>query len=269
MNTATFHPESVFGAVASDLEKAVLRALNGAHGNAVAAQVGSGSTNRQDPYGHTIKFRQLDWLRDEVLVLPGAERHPVPRAVGDFVRVNGVLLYPWRYASDKSKSRDAARMRMSNFRFDLLSDKPVDDGQLTLEQGAMDEAQLEAQLAGDRELHEQLDGLRRAVVIAYASGPHVGVVEIGWGQARLVDDSGSLDWINWSPLAASVVLSDVERPRLATAGGSVADASTGKRFDQEGADEGIPLSLRNPLAGPPSHEPEGETTKAGAEVDPQ
>ncbi len=161
------------GSAAEELRTAVMKALPEAHRDAAAAQAAS-NTPRRDPYGHTLKNRQYECLVAAAENIKGVEPFRPKGMPFELLRVRETkaVLFPWRYATDGSVSRDKARMQTSRFRRELLLPAAVGaPGQLTIEQAAMEEQELQAQFAEQDALEEQLRGLAPVVTIAYASSP--------------------------------------------------------------------------------------------------
>jgi hypothetical protein len=188
-----------FGDAAEGLVAAVPGAILLAHEYAVSAQL-SGHTQKKDPYGHTLKNTQHECLVDACRGLPGASVIHPKGASFDLVafRDASVVLYPWRYA-DAANSRQKARMRTSGFRQELLaSDAP--SRQLTIDQHAhLTQEELEQQFEQETEMLEQMRSLARVVTVGYASNDSA-FLELGWGDAELVDDRGTVAWRNWEDL---------------------------------------------------------------------
>lgn len=244
-------PESAWaierlGAAAEELQAAIVRAIPRAHEHAVAAQAVSG-TAKQDPYGHTMKNRQHECLVEDAREISGIRIvHPAGTSFQLVTVVETqVVLYPWRYATDNSRSREDVRMSMSKFRQDLLtSPSRQPRGQLALDQADWDDEAIEE----DEAVVEQLQSLVRVVPIGYRSNVS-GLFELGWGDLELLDSSGAIHWRHWERLEP--VLSDGRAPgaRPATAPqpetGSAATA-TPPRWDEVSALEGLGLSARDP-----------------------
>ena len=115
-----------FGDVAEDMAEAVSRAIHQAHGRALAAHLGGGLTSN-DTYGVTLHVAQYEELVTECGDLPGVSIRKPRDVLGRFDLVvrddPPVVLYPWRYATDKAIPRDRARLRppVSDLRKSLLS----------------------------------------------------------------------------------------------------------------------------------------------------
>lgn len=255
-----------FGDVADDLAREVPAAIAQAHGYAVAAQV-AGNTRKQDPYGHTLKNTQHECLVAAVGDLPGAAVFRPKGVSFELVRfpARDVVLYPWRYATSHAQPRETARMDASGFRRGLLAgDAPT--RQLTLDEHAqLSEEELDRQLAEEADVLEQLRSWARVVTIGYASNVHA-LLAVGWGDAELVDDQGTVEWRHWEdlPLVHPAALGqDVTAPASAARDGVLPDtraAAAGApgpaaRFDAGPADDDFDLRPRNPLAGEPTQEP--------------
>jgi|SRR3954468_2516364 hypothetical protein len=191
-----------FGDAAPELRLAVTTAIPQAHRHAVTAQVGAG-TRKKDPYGHTMKVRQHECLVAAAQDVPGVEVVHPKGAAFELVRVRqtGVLLFPWRYATDGRTPRQRARMRPEGLRYGLLSGPGQGMGQLTIDDAELDAEQLDARLADEAELLQQLREAARIVVVGYASDPST-LFDLGWGDAD-VDETGTVHWTSWEPLSPS------------------------------------------------------------------
>lgn len=191
----------LFGEHAPAVQSLVPAALRQAHDFAAAAQ-GSSGTLKRDPYGHTLKNTQHERLVAAVAQqLPACFAAFRPRGASyELVRFpeNGVVLYPWRYGSSTADRRENARMQFSGTRQDLLTGAAVDP-QLTIEHARLSVQEVHQQLDDDAAALEQLRSLARVVLIAYASNPR-GLFTLGWGEADLVDERGSLHWRHWEDL---------------------------------------------------------------------
>ena len=269
-----------FGDTAEALQDVVVAALAEAHGDAVAAQGASG-TRKRDPYGHTMKNRQHECLVSRVRdgEVPGAEVFRPRGAPLEMVRIpaTNAVLFPWRYATDAKLDREDARMRTSGFRRDLLAASTDHRGQLDLEHARVDDDELEAQLAEEDALAAQLRTFARVVTIGYASNP-TGLFDLGWGDAELVDEDGTVDWAHWESLTELLsARSAGDRRQLdaATARRQVADGTESQpatpstpRFDAVPFDADFGLQPRNPLAGEPQQEITIEPDETGSQDDP-
>ena len=118
-----------------------------------------------------------------------------------------VVLMPWRFTNARATRRIDARMPrpVSGLRKSFLSlgagaPTPI---QLVFEQSTLDAEELEAQLAEEQEVYEQLASFGRVVPVAFGSNPVHGLFELGWGDAELVsEDTGHVRWHHWEPLPA-------------------------------------------------------------------
>lgn len=268
-----------FGDAAEALRDAVVAALAEAHGDAVAAQAASG-TRKRDPYGHTMKNRQHECVVTRVREgeVPGAEVFRPRGALFDMVRIpaTNAVLFPWRYATDAKSDREDARMRTSGFRRDLLAASTDRRGQLDLQHANLDDDELEAQLAEEEALAVQLRTFARVVTIGYASNP-TGLFDLGWGDAELVGEDGTVDWAHWEPLTellAARSAGDRRQPDAAPVLRLVADDTEPQpatprapRFDTAPFDADFGLQPRNPLAGEPEQEVTVELDETGSEED--
>lgn len=248
-----------FGESAGSLQEAVIAAIDEAHGNAVAAQVVSG-TRKRDPYGHTMKNRQHECLVARVRAgeVPGAEVFHPRGAFFELVRIpaTNAVLFPWRYGVDGTVSRENARMRTSGVRRDLLAGITSGRGQLSLDHAEVEDTDLEIQLAEEEALAAQLRSLARVVTVGYASNP-TGILDLGWGDAELVADDGTVDWTHWEPLIAPANARRADSrgrhtgPATLRPAADPTVAAPRPRFDDVPLDGDFGLQPRGPLVGEP------------------
>ena len=251
-----------FGDAAGDMAQAIARAIHQAHGRALAAH-SSGGLTTNDTYGVTLHVAQYEELVAECADLPGVSIRKPRDVLGRFDLVvrdePPVVLYPWRYATDQSVPRDRAKLRppVSDLRKSLLSlSAGTLPGQLTLDQGAIDPEELEAQLADDQELLDQLARLGQVVTVAYASNPGAGIFDLGWGDAELVNEkTGEVEWLYWEQLPTpgdQAATGSPCRPAVPVSGDGSARIG---RFDDAPLMDDLGLRPRSPLAEPPVSEP--------------
>lgn len=262
------------GEAVTELRSVVLTAIPRAHQDAVAAQAASG-TPKRDPYGHTIKNRQHECLVEAGGTLAGVEVFHPRGASFDLLRVSstGALLFPWRYATSGRVTRADAKMRTSGFRRELLSaGEPID--QLTLEHAALSDDELEAHLAEQEAVVQELRRYGTVVTIGYASNPS-GLLDLGWGVVELLDEKGSVDWPHWESLpwrssssgaAAADTGASSKVIRLPSAAPSTRDDQVVHRFDKSAPlVDDLGLTARTPLAGEPSSESSGKDEGTGTQ----
>jgi hypothetical protein len=273
MSHATWITDAL-GESTTELRSAVLLAIPQAHEDAVAAQAASGTWKR-DPYGHTMKNRQHECLVKAGRSADGVEVIHPHGASFELLRVSATrtVLFPWRYATSTRVARVDAKMRTSSFRRDLLStSEPT--GQLTLEHAGLSHDELEAQLAEQEAVAEELRRYATVVTVGYASNP-TGLLDLGWGVVELLDDKGSVDWPHWEPLSwqssgraaggrqASV---EVASP-LRLVPPNETDRVT-ERFDKSAPlVDDFGLTPRSPVAGEPSSEAAAEVGETGTAQD--
>jgi len=254
--------QSRFGDMANDLARAVSRAVYQAHEQAVAAHV-NGGLRSNDAYGSTMYPAVNEQLASECEGIPGVQLRKPQGVRGRFDLVvceqPPVVIYPWRYATDKAVTRERARFRrpVSDLRKTLLAlNEGTIDGQLTLEQGARDPEELEAELAEEQAILDQLEALGLVVVVGFASNPG-GIFELGWGEVELVDgQSGRVRWPHWEPLPPpgdQALSGELGRP-LSPAGRD--GRGRGVRFDDAAPEDDLGLKPRPLLGEPPVSEPE-------------
>ena len=190
-----------FDRAAQALLQLIPGALRAAHGRARAAHVGSGLESN-DAYGGTLWLIQHEELvvRADTVGTASVIRPPGGRY--SLLVVNGVVLYPWRYASDRTTRIEDARLRepVSELRRNLFralapAVVPMPDPTLF---DVEDEGGHVAETA-DQVAAEPVSLHARLVLIAYASNPHGGILAAEWGDASLLDD-GRLRWDHREPL---------------------------------------------------------------------
>lgn len=244
-----------FGAAVDDLLQLVPAALGAAHGRAHAAHVGA-DMNENDAYGHTLKLAQHQELVARVgpfgnVIRPHGSRYHL--AV-----VGGAVLYPLRYASDRTPVEDARlRWPVSGLRRNLFA--------------ALDAMAPVPPTLFDVPLDEDLGGATdepdpqstRLVIVAYTSNPRSGVLIAEWGEADLLEGGGLL-WRYHYPLP----LQPSQQATRATEGvGGMGTGSTGpiravrpatpagsRRFDDAPLDEPV-LGRQSPGVSSPAEPP--------------
>ena len=213
-----------------------------------------------DTYGSTLHVTQYQQLVEFARGIPRVTvRKPVEvTSRFEFIVLDAppVVLYPWRYATDRSKSRDAAKLRkpVSDLRRTLLSIAARHvDPQLTLEQATLGAEQLEADFVDEQAVLEQLANFGRVVTVGYASNPSAGLFDIGWGDMELINEAtGEVVWHHWESLAHSHQASGISAPVLAVA--PLGDRGRAGRFDDAPLNDDFGLAPRTPLAEPPVSE---------------
>jgi hypothetical protein len=261
--------EACFGAIAADLLQAMSRAIYQAHGLALDAHI-SGMLQSNDTYGATLHVAQYEQLvemaRDISSVSVGRPADVRCRFELVVLDEQRVVLYPWRYATDRTTPREKAKMRqpVSDLRKTLLalSGNTV-NGQLTFDHAALDPDELEAQFAEEALVLAQLAEFGQVVIVGFASSP-AGLFDLGWGQAELIDESkGTVKWTHWEQLPPAERGSGTgvtaPRSRLTPLGGDRAG-----RFDDAHLSDDLGLTPRPPLAGPPTSEPEAPQPPTGS-----
>jgi hypothetical protein len=261
-----------FGDAASDLARAVARAIHQAHDRALAAHL-RGGLSSNDTYGVTLHVAQYEELAAECRDLPGVSIRKPKDVRGRFDLVvcddPPVVLYPWRYATDNAVSRDRARLDspVSDLRKSLLSlNANVLPDQLTLDQAELDPEELEAQLAEEQALLDQLASRGLVVTIGYASNPSGGIFELGWGDVELVHGkTGEVRWRHWEQLPPPGAQADGIPSRQPLAPLDEDGRTQAGRFDDAPLQDDLGLKPRAPMAEPPISEPGRPATETGSD----
>lgn len=267
--------EARFGAAAAELALAVPAAIKRAHQRAMNAHAGT-ELETNDAYGVTLYVAQNEELVKLARGIEGvAIRKPkdVRTSRFSFVVVDetAVVLYPWRYATDRRTERERAKFPtpVSDLRKTLLTLAPREiGGQLTLDDLERGHADLEAELAEERAALEQLRRFGRVVAIGYASNPSAGLFDLGWGDLELVDEAtGEVTWPHWEPMLLDDGQAGEEGgtrvPRMP--GAPPEGPGHEGRFDDAPLSEDFGLTLRPPLSPTPISEPERAETETGTD----
>lgn len=150
--------------------------------------------NHSGPYGY-IWVRCLSEFSNALGGLPSAELVSLPRAGYKLVSFNGVVLFPWRYAKERSVDIASRPFAVSDARIALFT-QPRDQTQLRLDiayehpeltDEERDFLDADSLVAEDKALQEALSTQPRVVVVAYASNPS-SLHRIDWGEATLGED---------------------------------------------------------------------------------
>lgn len=257
-----------FGSAAEDLLQAVPAAVQHAHARADAAHVASGLTSN-DAYGPTMRVALHEALVAFTADIPGVtSRKPLgvrSRFPYVIVEETSVALMPWRYGADGSTRRVDARFTLpvSGLRKALLGLTAYPrHTQPTLEEAALEIAELEAMVADEVEMLEQLRSMGTVVTLALASNPVNGIVSLGWGDAQLTDaETGSVTWHAWEELRLAPGTPLALRPVAARPG----PASAIARFD-DAPEEDLLLAPRRPLTANPTAEAADYEEDSGTDV---
>ena len=260
-----------FGDGAGDFAQAAARAIRKAHDRALAAHIRGGLTSN-DTYGVTLHVAQYEELAVECGDLPGVSMRKPTGVHSRFDLVvhdePPVVLYPWRYATDKAVSRDRAKLwPVSDLRKSLLSlNANTLPDQLTLDQAELDPKELEVQLAEEQALLDQLASLGQVVTIGYASNPAGGIFELGWGDVELLDErTGRVFWRHWEELPQPADQAAGATPRQPVAPIDGDSRTRAERFDDAPLQDDLGLKPRPPITEPPISEPERPQEETGSD----
>ncbi|MBF8191846.1 hypothetical protein ITP53_40440 [Nonomuraea sp. K274] len=180
-----------FGQRAQLVRRSIAEALAVALENARDAQQVA-RTDHQHPFGFTLMSRKFEALAeafeelgDVRIVKPAGSPH-------ELVLLDGKLLFPFRYARDRSVSVMSARIgdgrpsALVQALFNRFGPEPA-MRQLALQDVAPHAVPVAEALAG-------LPEGTSLVLIAYACNAHAGLLDAWWGEAELLDRTGSLRW---------------------------------------------------------------------------
>ncbi|KRD43027.1 hypothetical protein ASE38_01710 [Cellulomonas sp. Root930] len=217
-----------FGALATEMSRAVARAVSTAHHDAVAAHI-AGNMKSNDTYGNTMLVRMNEEL--VALALPGDDEMREESMTGSsgliaikpeevrsrfrllIVEDSNVAVYPWRFGDSPKVRHEDAKLRrpVSDLRAATFSlSATAGTVQPTLMDVDAPIEELESQWAQEADLRDELVRLGAVVVVAVSSSPD-GIFELGWGDVELVDrETGDVIWHHWEVLpvatAADVVV---------------------------------------------------------------
>lgn len=226
------------GVLVREQVPAIIRACHDKMANAQA----EADMKHAGPYGY-IWRRCLVEFSTVLGQLPSAEIIPVPRAGYNLISFNGVVLFPWRFARERSVDLASKRFaisesRVSFFREKHVTSQPPLDFEFEHSELTAEEEDLLKFLDAERKaLAGVLSDNPRVVVIPYSSNP-VALHSIRWGEATLGEDG----FLNFESLES---LLDIGRSALA------AVDPVGESFD----DGPIPRPL---LGAKDNEEDEGE-----------
>lgn len=151
---------------------------------------------------------------DEFVAVLGAlhSAEIIPRRGYKLVSFNGVVLFPWRFARERSTDIRSRRFAVSDTRISLFTqERNLAQGRLDLEfdHPELTEEERELLEAEAQALKETLSS-HRVVVVPYASNP-TALHSVDWGEATL-DDDGYLTFASMESLldAGSGSLMDIE-----------------------------------------------------------
>jgi hypothetical protein len=197
--------QETFGQRAPVIRQGIAEALSIALDNARDAQTAA-QTDHTHPFGFTLMSRKFEALAEAFdgmgqklghvrIVKPAGSAH-------ELVVLDGKLLFPFRYAKDRSMSVMSARIgegrpsALVQALFNRFGPEPV-MRQLALHDVAPHVVPV-AEALGDLPEDTSL------VLIAYACNAHAGLLDAWWGEAELLDRTGSLRWHHCEeiPLAA-------------------------------------------------------------------
>jgi hypothetical protein len=248
-----------FGATAADLTEAVTLAIHQAHALAMAAHISS-TLRPNDAYGATLHVAQYEQLVEHARDIAGISvRRPADVSCRFDLVVNDdppVVLYPLRYATDPTRDRERARLPqpVSDLRKTLLTLNTRNvERQLTLDQALAEPELLDAQLAEEEAMLEELARLGKVATVGFGSNPAAGIFVFGWGEIDLVNaKTGEIAWLHWEDLPGTDELGGSIVPPIMPTGGT---GRTG-RFDDVPLADDLGLALRPPLSNPPGDDPQ-------------
>ncbi|MGI5287305.1 hypothetical protein ACQEVF_28765 [Nonomuraea polychroma] len=212
--------QETFGQRAPVIRQGVAEALSVALDNARDAQTAA-QTDHTHPFGFTLMSRKFEALAeafedmgDVRIVKPAGSPH-------ELVVLDGKLLFPFRYAKDRSVSVMSARIgegrpsALVQALFNRFGPEPM-MRQLALADVAPHAVPV-AEALGDLPEHTSL------VLIAYACNAHAGLLDAWWGEAELLDRTGSLRWHHCEeiPLAKDTGATQTSLPAAAFDQGAV------------------------------------------------
>ncbi|TQS28011.1 hypothetical protein [Microbispora sp. KK1-11] len=206
-----------FGPRAEQIRQGVAEALALALENAQDAQK-TARTELLHPFGFTLMSRKFEALAATFADMPDVETVKPPGSQHELVVLGGNLLFPFRYAKDRSVSVVNARIgdgRPSGLvqaLFTRFGPRPWAE-QLAL--GGVEAALPEPATPAARALTRLPEGTR-LVLIAYACNARAGLLDVWWGEAELLDRTGSLRWHHCEPIPLAGQAPAAELPGVAT-----------------------------------------------------
>ncbi|MGW0192474.1 hypothetical protein [Nonomuraea sp. NPDC003201] len=186
-----------FGQRVPAIRQAIAEALSVALDNARDAQTAA-QTEHTHPFGFTLMSRKFEALAkafedmgDVRIIKPAGSPH-------ELVVLDGKLLFPFRYAKDRSIGVMSARIgegrpsALVQALFNRFGPEPR-MRQLSLHD-------LAPQAVPVAEALSDLPDDTSLVLIAYACNAHAGLLDAWWGEAELLDRTGNLRWHVCEPI---------------------------------------------------------------------
>ncbi|WP_169951242.1 hypothetical protein [Microbispora sp. H11081] len=196
-----------FGPRAESIRQGVAEALALALENAQDAQR-TARTDHLHPFGFTLMSRKFEALARAFADMADVEIIKPPGSQHELVVLGGNLLFPFRYAKDRSVSVVNARIgdgRPSGLVQALFNRFGPDPRAEQLTLGGVEAALPEPVTPAARALTRLPEDVR-LVLIAYACNARAGLLDAWWGEAELLDRTGSLRWHHYEeiPLAGAL-----------------------------------------------------------------
>ncbi|MGW0807047.1 hypothetical protein [Nonomuraea sp. NPDC002799] len=231
-----------FGQRVPAIRQAIAEALAIALDNARDAQAAA-RTDHTHPFGFTLMSRKFEALAEALKDVGDVRTIKPAGSPHELVLLDGKLLFPFRYARDRSVGVGSARIgegkpsTLVQALFNRFGPEPR-MRQLALHDVAPQAAPVAEALAG---LPEDTS----LVLIAYACNAHAGLLDAWWGEAELLDRTGNLRWHVCEAI-----------PLVTEAGAAGESATQPAAFDQ-GAVPSPSLNARTPAErlAPPVSEP--------------
>lgn len=181
----------VFGQYGPRLRDQIADMVVKEHEASLDAQEASGHRS-QSVYGEfwrgiLERFEAFGELPGATLVRPGDAPYKLPV-------VNGVVLFPWRYAKGRDAQLETTRFGTSETRYAMtrLRQRPVQDALVEVDDLGLSEEEQALLSELESVSSDPVVGGARLVLVAIAASSR-GLFGIDWGSVRL-DHAGHLDW---------------------------------------------------------------------------
>jgi hypothetical protein len=188
--------------------------------------------------------RKFETLVETFKSVEGVQRVKPAGAQQELLILRGSLLFPFRYAKDRSVNIMHAR---------ISERKPSALVKALFDRFAPEPVMWQLPLLGDKEqvesksLARSLDRIpadTKLVLIGYACNADAGLLDVWWGRAELLDDQGSLRWHDCDPVP--LPSAGQGRVRFSVVGPDSSAPPASPKFDQ-GDMPTPPLTPRPPV----------------------
>ena len=219
-----------FGTYGPRIREQVAEMVKAEHVASLDAQEASGHRSRS-VYGEfwrglLEKFEAFGELPGAAMVRPGEAPYRLPV-------VNGVVIFPWRYAKSRETDFNATRFATSDARIAVTSMRtPSVQGSLELDLPNPGLSEDERQLLAALQADDPVIASSRLVLVAISSSVS-GLFAVEWGEV-ILNNSGYLEWVG---TPESLLQLPPSKPASTSPSGTFTDGNPPKRFPDASTDQ--------------------------------